>query len=352
MAMMMASHKNNVTQRYNKTDMRHTGLLLLSLAAALASCSSDDDGDYKSPQTENADGRILRQLTINEVPITRATLTDKTSALGAAWNAGDEATYFNVSSITRATLTDETSALGAAWNAGDEATYFNVSSFTSTTMDVGTLTAASTGSTSMFNGSVRCKAGDKVALFYPAQAIPTTGDNRGKFTLSLSGQKGTLTDIAENFHYVYGVAEVTSVTESTAKATIDNMQSLLAVCKFTFTDGTNTIPVQTLTINYYDNNDYYPTTIGYPLSATLTPTADVSTLALTYPAQSAWKKDGLSVTLDTETSDGVYVALFPYSPTGYMHFTVTNSSDTYTGTAKAKLKAGKYYPVSLKLTKQ
>lgn len=300
--------------------MRHTGLLLLSLAAALASCSSDDDGDYKSLQTENADGRILRQLTINKVP------------------------------ITRATLTDETSALGAAWNAGDEATYFNVSSFTSTTMDVGTLTAASTSSTSMFNGSVRCKAGDKVALFYPAQAIPTTGDNRGKFTLSLSGQKGTLTDIAENFHYVYGVAEVTSVTESTAKATIDNMKSLLAVCKFTFTDGTNAIPVNTLTINYYDNSMSY-TTIGYPLSATLDPSSGSPT-TLTYPGQSTWKDYRLSVTLDSETSGGVYVALFPYSPTGYMHFEVTNGNGTYIGTANATLKAGKYYPVSLKLTKQ
>ena len=298
--------------------MRHTGLLLLSLAAALASCSSDDDGDYKSPQTENADGRILRQLTINEVPITRATLTDNTSSVGAAWNAGDEATYFNVSS------------------------------FTSTTMDVGTLTAASTGSTSMFNGSVRCKAGDNVALFYPQQDVPTTGDNRGKFTLSLSGQKGTLTDIAENFHYVYGVAEVTSVTESTANATISNMQSLLAVCKFTFTDGTYAIPVKTLTINYYDNSLSY-FTIGYPLSATLTPKD--SPTELVYPAQNAWNKDGLSVTLGTETSDGVYVALFPYSPTGYMHFTVTNSSGTYTGTAKATLNAGKYYPVTLQVTK-
>ena len=234
MTMMMASHNNNVTQRYNKTDMRHTGLLLLSLAAALASCSSDDDGDYKSPQTENAAGRILRQLTINKVP------------------------------ITRATLTDETSALGAAWNAGDEATYFNVSSFTSTTMDVGTLTAASTSSTSMFNGSVRCKAGDKVALFYPVQDIPTQtieAENkaRGQYTINLAGQDGTLATIAKNFHYVYGVAAVTSVTDNTAKATIDNMQSLLAVCKFTFTDGTNAIPVKTLTINYYDNSRSYTT---------------------------------------------------------------------------------------------
>lgn len=318
MAMMMASHKINVkSQKSKKTNMRHTGLLLLSLAAALASCSSDDE------QEQNSDGRMLRQLTIGEVPITRATLTDNTSSLGAAWKAGDKATYFNVSSF------------------GNE------------TMDGGTLTAASSESTSAFQGTVRCKAGDKVALFYPAQAIPTAGADRGKFTLSLDGQKGTLEDIAERFHYVYGVAGVTSVTESTASATIDNMQSLLAVCKFSFTDSdSNPIPVKTLTINYYDNNDYYPTTIGYPLSATLAPTADVSALELTYPAQNAWNKDGLSVTLGTETSGGVYVALFPYSPTGYMHFEVTNSNGTYIGTAKATLKAGKYYPVSLKLTKQ
>ena len=285
----------------------------------MASCSSDDDGDYKSPQTENADGRILRQLTIDEVPITRATLSDNNSSLAAAWKANDQATYFNVTTF----------------NGGR--------------MDWGTLTASSSEVTSTFTGSVYCTTGDNVALFYPHQNVPTQGTNRGKFTVNLAGQDGTLATIAENFHYVYGVAEVTSVTESTANATISNMQSLLAVCKFTFTDGTNAIPVKTLTINYYDND--YSSTIGYPLSATLTPTADVSTLALTYPAQSAWNKDGLSVTLGTETSDGVYVALFPDSPTGYMHFTVTNSSGTYTGTAKAKLNAGKYYPVSLKLTK-
>ena len=208
-------------------------------------------------------------------------------------------------------------------------------------MDDGTLTAASSESTSAFEGTVRCNTDDKVALFYPAQAIPTTGANRGKLTLSLSGQKGTL----------YGVAEVTSVTESTANATISNMQSLLAVCKFSFTDGTNDIPVQTLTINYYENSISY--NMGYPLSATLTPTADVSTLALTYPTQGndAWNNNGLSVTLDSETSGGVYVALFTQNLTTHLHFSVTNSSGTYTGTAKAKLKAGKYYPVSLKLTK-
>ena len=295
--------------------MKKIGFLLL-FGITLSSCSSDDDG-----LVENNDGRKLCQLTIAEVPVTRATLTDNTSSLGAAWKVGDHATYFNVTS------------------------------FESYNMDSGTLTASASASTSAFTGTVRCTTGDNVALFYPQQDVPTTGDNRGKFTVNLDGQDGTLATIAENFHYIYGVAEVTSVTDNTAKATISNMQSLLAVCKFSFKDGTEVIPVKTLTINYYDNNDFYPSTIGYPLSATLTPTADVSTLALTYPGQGAWNKDGLSVTLGTETSDGVYVALFPHSPPDYMHFTVTNSSGTYTGIAKAKLNAGKYYPVSLKLTK-
>ena len=293
--------------------MNKIGFLLL-FGITLSSCSSDDE-----VLVENNDGRKLRQLTIAEVPVTRATLTDNTSSLGAAWKAGDQATYFNVTSF---------------------GTY---------NMDSGTLTASASASTSAFTGSVRCTTGENVALFYPQQDVPTAGTDRGMFTVNLAGQDGTLATIAENFHYVYGVAEVTSVTESTANATISNMQSLLAVCKFTFTDGTNAIPVKTLTINYYDNSMSY--NMGYPLSAKLTPTADVSTLALTYPAQGTWNKEVPLVTLGTETSDGVYVALFPDSPTGYMLFTVTGSSGTYTGTAKAKLNAGKYYPVTLKLTK-
>ena len=281
----------------------------------LVSCSSDDE------QEQYSDGRTLCQLTIDEVPITRATLTDNTSALGAAWSAGDEATYFNVTSF----------------------------SDIEPKIDSDILTALSAEATSSFQGTVRCKENDQLALFYPKQDVPKTGTDRGKFTINLTGQKGTLDDIATKFHYVYGVAEVTSVSGGTAKATISNMQSLLAVCKFTFTDGTNAIPVKTLTINYYDNSMSYK--MEYPLSATLTPTADVSTLALTYPEQKDWNKDGLSVTLGTETSDGVYVALFTLNKTTHLHFTVTNSSGTYTGTAKAKLNAGTYYPVSLKLTK-
>ena len=303
--------------------MKHTSFLLLLLSCmTLAACSSDDD-----ELVENSNGRKLRQLTIAEVPVTKDAPTSK-----------------------KVKFTDNSSSLDASWTKEDKATYFNVSSFSSVTIDYGKLTAASSTSTSMFQGSVNCITGDKVALLYPAENPILSGADRGKFTISLDGQKGTLEDIAEHFHYVYGVAEVTSVTDQTATATIDNMQSLLAVCKFSFTDGSVPIPVKTLTINYYDIDYAYP--MGYSLSAMLTPTADVNSLALVYSGQDTWDETTLSVTLDGETSNGVYVALFPYSPTGYMHFTVTGSSGTYTGVAKASLKAGRYYPVTLKLTRQ
>ncbi len=303
--------------------MKYTSFLLLLLSCmTLAACSSDDD-----ELVENNDGRKLRQLTIAEVPVTK-----------------------DAPASMKVKFTENSSSLDASWTKEDVATYFNVSSFSSLTMDYGKLTAASSTRTSMFQGSVNCNTGDKVALLYPAKDPILSGTDRGKFSISLDGQKGTLEDIAEHFHYVYGVAEVTSVTEQTATATIENMQSLLAVCKFSFTDGSVPIPVKTLTINYYDID--YAAPMGYSLTAKFTPTADVSSLALTYAEQMTWDETPLSVTLDKETSDGVFVALFPNSPTGYMHFTVTNSSGTYKGMAKASLKAGRYYPASLKLTRQ
>ena len=288
---------------------------------ALAACSSDDD-----ESVENSNDRKLRQLTIAEVPVTKDAPTSR-----------------------KVKVTENSSSLDASWTKDDMATYFNVSSFGQDVIDYGKLTAASSSSTSIFQGTVNCTTGDDVALLYPAKNPILSGADRGKFTISLGGQKGTLDDIAERFHYVYGVATVTSVTDQTATATIDEMQSLLAVCKFSFTDGSEAIPVKTLTINYYDLDSAYP--IGYSLTAMLTPTANVNSL-LAYAGPETWDDTPLSVALDQETSGGVYVALFPYSPTGYMHFTVTGSSGTYTGMAKASLKAGRYYPASLKLTKQ
>ncbi|MCR4808358.1 MAG: hypothetical protein K5896_00680 [Prevotella sp.] len=300
---------------------------LWAFSAVLTSCSSDDNESESTEQP--TDGRKLRQLTITDVPITRATLTDNATSLGATWSAGDKATYFNLSS------------------------------FSTTKIDRGTLTANSSTTTSSFTGGVVCGQQDQIALIYPSVSIDeTSASTRGTFTINLSGQAGTLADIAAKYHFVYGIGEVTSVTKTTATATISSMKSLLAVCKFTFNDGSNTIPVKTLSIGYgYNDASYGYSETGYPLTGTVNPFKKVNNVTKIVPIED------ISVTADSpsaplltfnfgdETSDVVYAALFPVS-NQLFHFTVNDGTDTYTGTATATLNAGKYYPVTLKLTKQ
>ena len=298
---------------------------LWTLSIVMTSCSSGDEMPESPDQATNV--RKLRQLTITEVPITRATLTDNTTSLGASWNAGDAATYFNLSS------------------------------FSSIRIDRGTLTANSSTPTSLFDGEVVCGQYDKIALIYPSVAIDeTTAPRRGTFKIDLSGQAGTLADIATRYHFVYGIGDVTSVTESTATATISSMKSLLAVCKFTFNDGSNTIPVKRLGIVYADKVDDVIYTSGYPLTGTVNPFKEVNDATTIVPVEDICvtvaipSDDPLDFDFGDQTSDAVYAAVFPVS-SQLLYFTVTNDEGTYTGTATATLRAGKYYPVNLRLTK-
>lgn len=272
----------------------------LSLCAMITACSSDDE-----PEQNNSGNKRL-QLTVKDVPVTRAILKDNTSTLGATWKEGDVATCLNLSQLG--------------------------------VLRYDYLTALSSEVTSAFTGTVQeCSQGDMLALIYP-KVTPATGT--GNFTIDLRGQKGTLTDLAKRYHYVYGTAEVTNVTETTAEATISEMRSLLAVCKFTFTDGSsNPIPVDAMSIGYGTDDS-----VGYPQTVTVTS----STGELT-PAELLGKP--LNIILDTETNGGVYVALLPVDIQGDFYFSVSGSAGTYIGTAKAKLKAGKFYPVTLTLTK-
>lgn len=285
---------------------------LFSLSAGVVSCSSEEN--QASDIGGRVDGRKLRQLTISEVSLTRATLTEQT--------------------------TNGKTSMGAAWKAGDQATYINLSDLEIESLNYGVLVASSSAESSAFTGSVTCDVPDKIALIYP-KVTPASGNN---ITIDLTGQKGTLTDIAERYHYVYGVGEVSSVTGTTANATISSMKSLLAVCKFTFKDSDNNpIPVNKLQISYGDGLD-----AGLPQAYSLEPNAEFAQAGI--PANLSPEGTPLTIDLETETTSGVYLALFPVIGQVFF-FSVTGSSGTYTGTATVNLKAGRYYNKEITLTK-
>lgn len=276
-----------------------------TLVVCLPACSTDDDSSLPGIE-EDVDGRALRQLTISDASLTRATIDDAT--LAATWDAGDEATYVNLSKL-------------------------------SFDLYFGNLKAASSGQTTLLKGDVYCGLGDNLALIYPS-VTPATN---GSYTVNLSGQKGTLADVGKRYHYVFGVAKVTNVDGKTATGEASSMKSLLALCKFKFSDGTNPIAVKELTIGYGST--------GYPQTGTVMLNTDSSADEVKVVVPNPDKMP-LTITLKEATTEGVYVALFPVDISLDFHFTVKDGSgNIYTGTAKAKLSAGKYYDSTLILTK-
>ena len=297
------------------------------MLAGLAACSGDDDTatDGSAPQTAD-DGVKMRRLTITE-------------AEGGAAEARQ--------ALTRASLTENDGILTASWTAGDGLTYCNLSRTNPMNYDVysGGLTAASTAATSQFTGDVYCLAGDYLAVVYPA----TTFETNDSYTISLTGQNGTLSKLATNYHYVFGKATVTEVTETTANATIGKMKSLLTVCKFSFKDKNtgDAIPIKSLSISYStgDSNNG-----KYPQSATVA--IGVNTAQNDVHATGADITAPLTITASGQTE--VYVALLPTAAQSTFNFTVSDGNgNTYSGTANATLVEGEYVDATgLKLTKQ
>lgn len=297
------------------------------MLAGLTACSGDDDTatDGSAPQTAD-DGVKMRRLTITEADggaaevrqaLTRASLTED-DGLTAKWTAGDALTYCNLTRVD---------------HGNDDAPYS------------GGLTAASTAATSQFTGNVTCSAGDYLAVVYPAATFTTNS----QYTIALSGQDGTLAGLATRFHYVYGKALVTAVTDNTADATMPKMKSLLTVCKFSFVDKSNdaAIPIKTLTVSYGGSNSDAG---KYPQTATVS--IGVNTAQDGVHATGATATEPLTVTCTTAQA-AVYVALLPTDAARTFNFTVTNTNGTYTGTAKATLTEGEYVEATgLKLTKQ
>ncbi len=277
------------------------------MLAGLTACSGSDEEPSKPD-----DGVKVRRITITETEgaasarqvMTRASLTED-DGLTAKWTADDGLTYCNLSRVDRG---------------NSDAPYS------------GGLTAASTAATSRFTGDVVCSEGDYLAVVYPA----TTFEYNDRYTISLTGQDGTLGKLASTYHYVYGRAQVTSVTGTTANATMGKMKSLLTVCKFSFKDkSTNAvIPIQTLSISYGGTGSDAGT---YPQSATV----ECGVLTVQTDVHASGVASNSPLLLEG-SGEAFYVALLPTTGQRTFNFTVTNTNGTYTGTAKATLTEGDY----------
>ena len=264
----------------------------------------------------------------------------------------DDAAGMPIRRIKDATITPEGNTLLAEWTAGDQATYCNLSRQDEGAPYKGTLTAVSTGVKSDLTGDVECTADDYLAVVYPANSTFPYNDPGTNYTYTflLSGQDGTLAKLATSYHQVYGRAHVLSVDDKTATATMDKMQSLLTLCKFSFVEkdheANGALPINTLTIAYGGNDSK---TNKYPQSATVT----VTNLTENSAAQAVGATPSEALTINADGATEVYVALLPDTGTCEYKFTVTNGSDTYTGTASAWLKKGEYVvATNLRLTQQ
>lgn len=262
--------------------------------------------------------------------------------------------------LPQATITDEGGTLDALWNAGDAVFYRNLS-YSEDYYDgndeqplYGVLEADKDGSVASFSGDrVWCTEEDQLALIYPAldpSAFTFHDLLTASYTISVAEQDGTLATLAKDFHHIYGIASVVSVTETTANAELAQMKSLMTVCKFSFVDESDKqLPISTLEIGYYTNGGLYDGM--YPQDGTVSIAHNTPVESVHVEPNEETLTSPLTITPDGTPTE-VYVALFPKTEQPYK-FTVTSGGNTYTGTAKAVLKEGEFVPATgLKLVKQ
>ena len=318
------------------------GVICSSLLMLGTACSTNNNPDQPKQQAELKPRTLIVQTSPQPSPQERG-----------------------IQRLPQATITDEGGTLDAIWSIGDEVFYRNLSySYDYYVNDdnskplYGTLYADKEASIASFSGDrVWCDKTNQLALIYPVPdpSAFTFHANllTAEYTISVAEQDGTLATLAKDFHHIYGIASVVSVTETTANAELAQMKSLLTVCKFSFVDETapgTLLPISSLQIGYYTNGT--PNDGKYPQDGTVS-------IAQNTPVESVHVEPNELTSPLTITPAGnpteVYVALFPDMGATYS-FTVTSTTGaatdgTYTGEATATLKEGEYVVAPLTLTK-
>ena len=324
---------------FSQTFVWLAGIVCSSLLFLGTACSTTNNPDQPKPQAELKP----RTLIVTEVESRKSKVERR---------------------LPQATITDEGGTLDAIWSIGDEVFYRNLSYSEDYYEDddkkplYGVLEADRAESIASFAGDrVWCAEDDQLALIYPKidkSAIDVSlveSQLTASYTISVAGQDGSLATLAKDFHHIYGIASVVSVTETTANAELAQMKSLMTVCKFSFEDkdapGTS-LPITSLQIKKGGTGLYIGT---YPQQGTVYIAQSVS--AWNVSVDPEWEiTGGKPLTIDTKgvNPTEVYVALFPDMGATYS-FTVISGGNTYTGEATATLKEGEYVVAPLKLTK-
>ena len=337
----ISGYKKDTGGGFSQTFVWLAGAVCSSLLFLGTACSTNNTPDQPKQQAELKPRTLIVTQTeehTNQVAIRRlpqATITDEGETLNALWSKGDEISFRNISheTYTPSGTTDEVPLDGVLL--ADRAA--SIASFAS-------------------NAKVWCDLDDRLLLVYPKATDPaiTVSGNplKATYSISLTGQDGSLGTIAGTYHYSYGIATITEVTPTVANAVVAEMQNLLTVCKFSFVDKEypeTLLPVTSLSISYGDN-EYAGT---YPETATVVVSQNTPSTATVTPDKKSEAAGGnvLSINPDGDTKE-VYVALFPEADATKYSFRLESGENTYTGTATARLAAGEYVvATNLKLTK-
>ena len=274
------------------------GIILGVVAVGLTSCSSDlTNGENTAVNPNETAKRMLSLSTDNAKTRSEVNLTT-----GNKWETGDQ--FFSYNLDLDASSTESRNAI---------------------------LTAKSSSASTLLQGTVACKNGDRLNIFYPGTYV--SGYVQGTFPISMQKslignktQDGTVENL-KNFDYSFGTGSVT-VNGNSASGNVD-MEKLYAILKVDFTfNGTKLTNIKKLVLsNVITGGDFKVQT-----------------------GQMDNSKTGSIEVIPANPTELLYVAIFPtngFKPK-FEVYTTDNKSYTYTVTVSDwNTKTAKVYPITV-----
>ena len=209
----ISGYNQNTGGGFTQTFVWLAGAVCSSLLFLGTACSTNNPDQPKQQAELKPRTLVVTQQAVSKVtPVSdvrrlpQATITENGDVLDAIWSAGDEISFRNLSheTYTPSGTTDEV-PLDGVLLADREA---RIASFAS-------------------NDKVWCDVEDQILLVYPKATAPAFSVEgsplRATYTISLTGQDGTLATIANRYHHSYGVATITEVTPTVANAVVADL---------------------------------------------------------------------------------------------------------------------------------